>query len=152
MIEFANLASVEGVNYELATEIMNETGWKQALESMTKEEIAVRFLSRNLKVNAIAKSIHDEPRRKEGSTRDDRRKDFMDRNQKPWKKDSKFKPFFKGEGKFGDRKKGDFKKGDFKKADHSKGDRMPAGAVRGKSKKPMFSTFKDPKFQRAVIS
>jgi hypothetical protein len=114
---------------------------------MSKEEIAVRFLARNLKVNSIAKSIHDEPRRKEGSTRDDRRKEFMDRNKKPWKKDSKFQPFFKGEGKFADRKKGDFKK-----PDYSKGDRMAAGSVRGKSKKPMFSTFKDPKFQRAVTS
>jgi ATP-dependent RNA helicase DeaD len=136
LIEFANLASVEGVDHELATQIMSETGWKQAMESMSKEEIAVRFLSRQLKVNEIAKSIHDEPRRKEGSTRDDRRKEFMDRNKKPWKKDSKFKPFFKGDGK--------------KKADHFHGDRAPSGSVRGKSKKPMFSTFKDPKYQRAA--
>ena len=63
--------------------ILLETGWKEVLDLMSKEEIAARFLAKTLKVTAPKKSIHEEPRRREGSTRDDRRRDFVERTGRP---------------------------------------------------------------------
>jgi ATP-dependent RNA helicase DeaD len=152
LIEFNTLAGVEGADTTLATATLLATGWKEVLESMSKEEIAARFLARTLKVNAVAQSLYDEPRKKEGSSRFDRRQEFVDRTRKPWKKDGgKFNRDFKGDRNFGDKKPFGEKKtfGDKKPFGEKKtfGDQKPFA---GKSKKPAFATFKDPKFQRAV--
>ena len=59
--------------------LLLETGWKEVLDLMSKEEIAARFLAKTLKVDSVKKSIHEEPRKREGYSRDDRRKEFVDR-------------------------------------------------------------------------
>jgi len=57
--------------------ILLETGWKEVLDLMSKEEIAARFLAKTLKVDAIQKSIHEAPRRE--GTREERRGGYMER-------------------------------------------------------------------------
>ena len=65
--------------------LLLETGWKEVLDLMSKEEIAARFLAKTLKVDTVKKSIHEEPRNREGYSRDDRRKEYVDRTtRKPF--------------------------------------------------------------------
>jgi len=126
---FQQEKGLEGKHAVLVTGILGEGAWKETLDALSKEEIVARFLSKTLKVNTIEKSVHDASRRKEGEFRSDRRKNFIDRTGK--------KPFNKG-GRFFDRKDGDSKGFGKKPYDKKPFDK---GAVKGQSKKPMFSTF-----------
>lgn len=56
--------------------LLLETGWKEVLDLMSKEEIAARFLAKTLKVDTIKQSIHDAPR---DGTREERRGSYMER-------------------------------------------------------------------------
>lgn len=124
---FKSQKGVEGAHANLVNEILSEGAWKETLESLSKEEIVSRFLSKTLKVNKIEKSIHDFSRRKEGESRSDRRQKFMERTGK--------KPFQKQDRPGKDRQGKDRQGKELQKK------RFDKGEFRGRSQKPMFSTF-----------
>lgn len=117
--------------------IVLETGWAEVLENMPKEEIVARFLAQTVKVNLVKESIHEMPRKREGSTRDERRKEFVQRTSKSFDR-----PFDKPYGKkFGDKKFGDKKFNDKKFSDKPFAKKSHGG---GKSRPPSFGTFRQP--------
>jgi ATP-dependent RNA helicase DeaD len=118
LANFKNQTGLDESHSNLVNEILSEGEWKETLESMTKVEIVNRFLSKFLRVNKIEKSIHEPSRRKEGNSRSERRQQFLERTGK--------KPF---------------PKKDRQNKEGSHHNRFEKGSVRGRSQKPLFSTF-----------
>ena len=72
--------------------LLKTSAWKDA--PWSPEELIARMLAATIKIAQVKSSIYQEPRRKEGSTRADRRRGFLDRTQK-----SSHKPFVKGKSR-----------------------------------------------------
>lgn len=104
--------------------LLLETGWKEVLDLMSKEEIAARFLAKTLKVDTVKPSIHEAPRRE--GTREERRGSYMERTSGRGSRGG----FGSREGRGGYQGRGGESRG-----------RSSGYEGSGKSRKPDFATF-----------